>query len=90
MSSGDSKEFNISCDKAYGQRKEEAIQTVPLSSFPEGFEFEVGMDIQGTSPDGQQFTAKITDLNDDTVIVDFNHPLAGKDLNFAIELVSIQ
>ena len=89
MSPGETKEFSIPCGEAYGDRKEEAVQYVPIASFPEGFEFEPGMMIQGTSPDGQAFQAKIVGLSDDTVTVDFNHPLAGKDLNFDIEVVEI-
>ena len=89
MEPGEKKTFTISPDNAYGQRNEEAVQTVSASSFPPDFEIVDDATIQGTKPDGQIFLAKVISHTESDVILDFNHPLAGKDLNFSIELMNI-
>jgi len=61
---------------------------VPKSAFGEGFEFLVGEVVQGNGPRGP-FMAKIQEERDEDVLLDFNHPLAGEELNFEIELVSV-
>ena len=63
--------------------------TVPQSAFPPDFDFEVGVMVQGENQ-GQPVRAIIESVSDNTVVLNFNHPLAGKDLNFQIELVSIE
>ena len=87
MAEGEKKTFTVSPELAYGQRIEEAVQDVPRGTFADDFEFEVGGMIQGNGPRGP-FIAKIKDFNDETVTLDLNHPLAGEELNFEIELVS--
>lgn len=89
MKQGDTKTVKIECENAYGPVNEQAIQNVPTSAFPEGFEFIQGNLVQGTSQEGQQVLAIIKEVNDDAVLLDMNHPLAGKDLNFEIEVVEI-
>jgi peptidylprolyl isomerase len=62
---------------------------VPRSALPGEIKPEVGMQLQSQSPDGQVMMLSITEVADDTVTVDGNHPLAGQTLNFDIELVEI-
>jgi peptidylprolyl isomerase len=89
MSEGEKKTFSITPEMAYGQRIEEAVQAVPRQTFSEDFEFEVGGMIQGNGPRGP-FVAKIKEFDDDMVTLDLNHPLAGEELSFEVELVSHQ
>ena len=89
MTEGETKTFTISPEMAYGQRIEEAIQAVPRKTFSDDFEFEVGGMIQGNGPRGP-FVAKIKEFDDESVTLDLNHPLAGEELNFEIELLSHQ
>ena len=89
MTTGQTKNINLPPTEAYGLRIPDAIQAVPKTAFGEGFEFLVGEVVQGNGPQGP-FLAKIQEERDDDVLLDFNHPLAGEELNFEIELVSIE
>lgn len=88
MTTGQTKKINLVSDEAYGPRIPDAIQVVPKTAFGTDFEFLVGEVIQGNGPKGP-FLAKIQEEREEEVLLDFNHPLAGEDLNFEIELVSI-
>lgn len=87
MSVGDSKTITLQPEEAYGYVDPEGIRPVPKSAFGEGFEFEVGLMVQGNGPRGP-FVAKITSIEEEVVNLDFNHPLAGKVLNFEIEVMT--
>lgn len=89
MSVGDTKTIQLTPENAYGDPVQEAIQEVPMSSFPEGTELTEGVTIIGQNGQGQQMMGRVVGLTDTTATIDFNHPLAGKNLNFEIELVSI-
>jgi len=89
MTEGQTKTVNLTADEAYGHPKEEAIVKAPREAFPTDFEFEVGLDVQGKGPNGRPMLAKILEFDDESVTLDHNHPLAGKDINFEIELVEI-
>ncbi len=84
---GDTATVTIPADEAYGERVEEATQQIPLEAFPE--RPEVGWVVELTTPDGQQVQAVVTDVGELTATIDFNHPLAGEDLTFEIELVDV-
>jgi FKBP-type peptidyl-prolyl cis-trans isomerase 2 len=88
MSVGETKSFSIDADKAYGPVNPDAIQTTPRTSFPEDFELIEGLQVQGQGPNGPVL-ATIKRFDSNNVTLDMNHPLAGKNLNFEIELVSI-
>lgn len=88
MTIGEVKNISLTPDSAYGPRNEEAVQSVPLSAFPEDFQLVEGAQVQGQGPAGP-ILATIQSWNESTVTVDMNHPLAGKSLNFEIELVSV-
>tara|TARA_Y100000114_G_scaffold150454_1_gene165984 strand:+ start:493 stop:924 length:432 start_codon:yes stop_codon:yes gene_type:complete len=89
MSVGETKTVTIEPKDAYGERNENAIQEVPRSNFPEGFNLIEGATVSGRDQDNRPMIAKIISFNDENVNLDFNHPLAGKQLNFEVELVSI-
>ena len=89
MAVGENKSVTIQPDQAYGERHEQLIQQLPKSALPEDMEPAVGMQLQSQSPDGQVMNLVITDVADETITVDANHPLAGQPLTFAIELVEI-
>lgn len=90
MSVGDTKKVTIPSEKAYGPRNEEAIFDVPKEKLPEGLEPEQGMQLEASQPDGKKQLLMITDIKDEAVQVDANHPLAGKDLVFDIELMEVK
>ena len=89
MSVGETKTVTIEPKDAYGERNENAIQEVPRENFPEGFGLKEGATVSGRDQDDRPMIAKIISFNDESVNLDFNHPLAGKQLNFEVELVSI-
>jgi FKBP-type peptidyl-prolyl cis-trans isomerase 2 len=89
MQVGETRSIQIPVELAYGPHNPDAIQTVPKSAFAEDFNFIVGGTVQGNGPRGP-FLAKIKAEEEDSVVMDMNHPLAGHDLEFEVELVSIE
>ena len=89
MSVGESKTVTISPKNAYGERHEQLVQQVPRDILPEDLDPAIGMQLQSQSPDGQVMNLVITEVVEDTITVDANHPLSGQALTFAIELVEI-
>lgn len=90
MTIGETKEIKLQPEQAYGEVNPEAFQVVPTNMFTEGFEPKPGEMVQGSTAQGETFTARVHTLEEDTVTLDFNHPMAGKSLNFEIELVSVE
>ena len=89
MTEGQVKTVNLSSDNAYGPRYPEAVITTSKKSFPPGFPFQEGLPVAGQDPNGNPVRARIISFTDTEVVLDHNHPLAGKDLNFEIEVVKI-
>ena len=89
MTVGENKSVTIPADQAYGERHEQLVQQVPRDALPDEIKPEVGMQLQSRSPEGHVMNLVVTELADDTITVDGNHPLAGQSLTFAIELVEI-
>jgi peptidylprolyl isomerase len=89
MTAGETKTVNLPWESAYGPRHEEAIIEVPKENFPEDFAFEVGLELSAQNEKGQRIKAMIVEVLDNSVVVDHNHPLAGKNLNFEIEIVKV-
>ena len=89
MSVGDSRNVRIEAGDAYGDRHDQLVQVVPRSALPEDITPAVGMPLQSQSEDGQVINFTVTEVTDDSITVDANHPLAGFALNFDIELVAI-
>ena len=90
MAVGEVKDITLTPEEAYGPVQEGLTTTVPHAAFPEGFEFIVGGQVMGQNPNGMPVTATIMEVTDDEVTLDMNHPMAGKTLNFNIELVSVE
>ena len=89
MSVGDKKTVHIPADEAYGQKDDNRIVEFPRANFPLEMVPEVGMQLNMTNGSGQVIPVVIVEVDDDNVILDANHPLAGQDLIFDIELVDI-
>ena len=89
MSVGDKKTINIPCAEAYGEVFEEAKQVVAREHIPADIPLDLGTQLQMQAPNGQAMTVTVAAVDDESVTLDGNHPLAGKDLTFALELVSI-
>ena len=88
MNVGDKKTVEIPCAEAYGEAKEEMIGNIPHDQFPEGMNPEAGQMLQVQTPQGP-FPVKVVEVKDDGVVIDANHPLAGKDLTFELTLVEV-
>ena len=89
MSQGEKKSVTIAAAEAYGDHRPEAVQAVPRAQIPAEIPLEVGGGLQVQTPDGQTIPVTVTSVTDEEVTLDANHPLAGKDLTFAVELVEI-
>ncbi|MFN4006036.1 MAG: peptidylprolyl isomerase [Chitinophagaceae bacterium] len=90
MAVGEKRTINIPADEAYGQKQEEMIMEFPRDRFPADMTPEIGMQLMMSSQTGQQFPVMVADVREDIVVLDANHPLAGKDLTFDLELVEIK
>lgn len=89
MTVGDKKSVSIEPDSAYGERHEQLLQEVPKDALPEEIDVQVGMQLQGQGPEGQVTHFVVAAVSEETITLDANHPLAGHELNFDIELVEI-
>lgn len=89
MEPGQKKTVNIPVDQAYGQRNDDMMMEYPKTEFPAEMKPEVGMQLHMSDNNGNVFPVVIAEVLDDVVVLDANHPLAGEDLTFEIELVSI-
>lgn len=89
MNIGEKSTVTVPAEQAYGPRDERQIQTVPREAFPPDLDLKLGASLQATTPEGRQIPLTVVDMNDQEVTVDANHPLAGHDLVFDVELVEI-
>lgn len=89
MKIGDRKTINIPVEEAYGPKVQEMIIDMPKTQFPQDMELEVGMPLVMSDNSGQQFQVVIVEIKEDTVTLDANHPLAGKELVFDLEMIEI-
>ena len=89
MSVGETKSVRIPSDEAYGSHREDLLLKFNKSDIPPDIEPKGGLVINLVSPDGRNLLATITEISGDSVTLDANHPLAGKDLTFNIDLVEI-
>lgn len=88
FSQGDKKHVTVDPEKGYGPVHPELVQKVPKQAFKDGEDPNVGAIVSGSTPSGQ-FQAMVTEVSDTDVTLDLNHPLAGKTLDFDVEVVSI-
>ncbi|MCK9276041.1 MAG: peptidylprolyl isomerase [Syntrophales bacterium] len=87
MTQGEKKTFTVSPQEAYGEYREEMVFDIPLDRVPDDMELEEGMTIQLSDQQGNRIPAVVSDLGEDTVKMDANHPLAGKTLEFEVEVM---
>lgn len=89
MHAGEKKSFQVSPEKGYGQEDPRGIQTIPRDKLPGDREPEVGMILHAKMPNGQAIPVRIEDVKEETVILNLNHPLSGKTLNFNVEVIEV-
>ena len=89
MEPGDSKKITITTDRAYGPHNPDMVVAIDRSRFPENLEPQVGQQMQMRQSEDQMIVVTVTSVSDSQVTLDANHPLAGKDLTFEIQLVEI-
>ncbi len=90
MEVGDEKRIVVDPQEAYGPVNSSAFQEVPKSELPSNLKPEAGMQLQAKDQTGRTSIVKITEVKESTVVLDLNHPLAGKTLTFDVKIVSIK
>jgi peptidylprolyl isomerase len=90
MAVGEEKTVTIPSEEAYGAHNPEAIQQVPREAVPEHIPLDLGTQLQVQTPDGRAMPVVVTEVTEEQVTLDANHPLAGKDLTFAVEVVGVE
>jgi FKBP-type peptidyl-prolyl cis-trans isomerase SlpA len=90
MELNEKKTIIISKEEAYGESREDLIQEVDKSQLPEDITPEVGMGLVSKSADGNEMNLLIVEVKEATIVIDGNHPLAGKELTFDLEVIGIQ
>jgi peptidylprolyl isomerase len=89
MQVGDKRTVEIEVEDAYGEKNEDMIIEFPKTQFPPDMKAEAGMQLMMNNGQGQSFPVVVKEVKEETVLLDANHPLAGEDLIFDIELVEI-
>ena len=90
LKEGEEKKIEVAAEKGYGERNPDALREVPKEQFPPNITPEQGQQLAMTTPDGQRVPVLVSEVKDESVILDFNHPLAGKDLSFDVKVVSVE
>lgn len=91
MGVGDHKQVTVSAAEGYGERDEERMQLVSRDAFGPGTEIQTGMGVQMQDPQsGHVYQGTITEISDDNVLIDFNHPLAGETLHFDVTIAGLR
>jgi peptidylprolyl isomerase len=89
MNVGESKTIKVPPEQAYGQHRKELVEEVGRNQFPKDVEPQVGQSFKVPQPNGQAAVVRVVNVSESTVTLDANHPLAGKDLTFELELLDI-
>lgn len=89
MKAGDEKTFEVKPEEAYGNPDPAGIREIPFSSVPKDVKPEVGLMLNMQDQNGQAFPAKIIEIKGSSIVIDLNHPLAGKTLTFKVRIISI-
>jgi FKBP-type peptidyl-prolyl cis-trans isomerase SlyD len=87
---GDAKSVVVSAKEGYGEFDAEAFTEVPRDQFPSDFPLNPGVELQVKTDEGEILAARIESVGDEAVRLDFNHPLAGKELHFAIKVLALR
>lgn len=90
MKVNEKKTINIPKEEAYGVVREELFQEVSKQELPPDLEPQIGMGLVSRGPNGQEHQLRVAQVNENSIVVDANHPLAGHDLTFEIEVVEIK
>ncbi len=90
MKIGESKDVVVSPEDGYGEFDDEAFMEVPRSEFPADMELEEGLELHVSDEDGQEQMAFVESFTDDSVRLDFNHPLAGAELHFNVKVLALR
>lgn len=90
LSVGDQRTIHVKPEEGYGPKNPEALQEVPAEKLPPDVPREKGTVMEARDPSGLPQLVKIVEVKEKTVVVDFNHPLAGKELEFQIEVLKIK
>jgi FKBP-type peptidyl-prolyl cis-trans isomerase 2 len=90
MKVGDKKTVEIQVTDAYGEKQQEMMIEFPKDQFPADMNPEIGMQLMMSNGSGQQFPVTVAEVKEESIVLDANHPLAGQDLIFDLELVSIE
>ncbi len=90
MQVGEGKTVTVDPENAYGVLDDSAFMNMEKSKFPENFEFNIGRPLRLNTGDGRIMSATISEVKDDVVVLDFNHPLAGKSLTFEVSISDIR
>ena len=90
MKKDEEKEVKLKPEDAYGERNDQLKQKIPKDKINIPGEIKPGMTLAVTAPDGQQFPVQVLAVEDENIVIDLNHPLAGQNLNFKIKVVDIQ
>ncbi len=88
MNEGEKREIKVSSFEAYGKYNDELAEILPISDF-EGINLKIGMVLEADDENGETYKATVTDITKENVTVDYNHPLAGSDLDFTVIIKSI-
>jgi FKBP-type peptidyl-prolyl cis-trans isomerase SlyD len=89
-SSGDSLNVTVSPEEGYGERDPNKTQSVPRNMFPDDADIDIGMQFHAQGPSGETLVVTVAKIEDDAITVDGNHPLAGEQLNFAVEVMDVR
>ena len=90
MKVNEKKTITIAKEEAYGEVNDQLIQEIDRANLPQDMEPKVGMGLVSKSPEGQEMNLMIVEVKDASVVIDGNHPLAGRDLVFDLEVVEIK
>lgn len=81
--------FELEPEQAFGERREDLVQSLPRASFGDDIALEAGAVVEFSAPDGSRHAGQVRETNAREVVVDFNHPLAGRRVRFEVEVLSI-
>ena len=90
LKTGDVKTFVVSPEDGYGYREEDAVIVMPREEYPSDLPLELGMELQMVNDDGEELPAWLTDISQENITVDFNHPLANRTLNFEVQILAVR
>jgi FKBP-type peptidyl-prolyl cis-trans isomerase SlpA len=90
LRAGERQKLTLMPGQAFGERDESAIQAVPKSRFPAEMELEVGQIIGFTGENGEEIAGAVVAFDDEEVTVDFNHPLAGREIDFEVQILAVE